>query len=1052
MRHMNRYMYLAVVAGTLFWVLNGDSQVTTGTISGTVTDSTGAVLPGASVVLLNEETGVSRTTQTDSAGRYSAPSLSLGHYRVTATSSGFQTEVRSGIELTLGRQAVVDLQLAVGAVSQSVEVTGEAPLVQTTDATVGYLVEDKTIRDLPLNGRDLTQLILLNPSVGQAMNATTNQSYTGFGKYISISGGRSEDNSYLLDGSFIGDFSRHVPAGPSGALLGAETVREFQVLTNSYSAQYGRVAGGVFNAVSKSGTNEWHGDLYEYLRNSALDANAWEDNALAAGEKPPFRRNQFGATMGGPIRRDKAFFFVAYEGMRQSQTTTATDDVPDANARRGVIPALGFTEANPTPVSPKIQPWLLAIPLPSPQGAATPSAGTQQFVFPAVDIRSDDFGQGRFDYNLSANDSFFARVTSSNGQGTHSLSLPMFQQIGILATTLATVAETHVFSPRMLNTLTISFNRVDPIDKGTYPQVGPDLISAPGQPPAGVGYGWEGSAKPLDRFLTNRFGYKDDVNLTLGSHTLQFGGMLERMQLNENQPNRPYGAWTFSDITTFLSATPRQFRGTPPVVGTNVYNPVRGMRQWFAGLYLEDNWRVNSRFNVTLGVRWEPYTSPTEVNNLLANLRHFTDASVTTGEPFWQNTSAKDIGPRVGFVWSPFASGNTSFRGGFGMFYVPNDPLIYYVQVTRIPPYFPELTLTSINPALFPDAIATILSAAVPNGSPNTVQYTHLRSPRTYQYNLNLQQQLGKNTVVSVSYVGTRGLDTLTYSDINRPFAAFNGIDLEVPSTATRMNRNFEGILQYSAGGSSWYNGMAMTVRRKLANGLQAQVAYTFARALSTGDSNASVDHTGSGAAGLKYSPDISVSKALSGYNITNRLVGNYSYDLPLGKGRTNVLGHLTSGWQLSGIVTLQSGQPFSIANASGATASALSGLGYSRGPNVDTSFTGSLIQGGPDQYFNPQAFYLPAGNFELGNVGRNTLIGPGLATWDSSLIKNTSITERWKLQFRAEFFNLLNRPNFGLPAASIFTSGGKRVETAGRISNTVGSSRQIQFGLKLAF
>jgi Carboxypeptidase regulatory-like domain len=1031
---------------TVMYVLSGYSQVTTATISGTVRDPSGAVIPGVQVVIFNEDTGLSRTVLTDETGHYSAPQLSLGNYRVTASLEGFQTEARRGLVLTLGREAVVDIRLTVGAVTETVEVTGEAPLVQTTDATVGYLVQASTIQDLPLNGRDLQELILLNPSVGEAMNASSGNAYSGFGRKISISGLRTEDNSYLLDGSFIADFSRHAPAGPSGALLGSETVREFQVLTNSFSAQYGRVLGGVFNAVSKSGTNAWHGSAYEYLRNDKLDATRWETNRVGA-KKPAFRRNQFGATMGGPIVRDRTFFFAAYEGFRESLTSTRVTDVPDLDARRGILTFV----PTPVPVSPKIQPFLNAIPLPSPQGRRTPSAGTQEFIWAGTDTKTENFFQGRIDHNFSSSDTFFGRFTASNGEGINAGSLPMFSDVWILNSRLLTISETHIFSPRVLDTVTLSVNRVDPQDKGFYPSVGPELISVPGQPTASVGYGWGGAAKPLDRWTTNRFNFRDDVNLTLAKHTVQFGGMLERMQFNMNQPNRPFGQWSFADIQQFLLARPRQFRGTPPRVGDTVYNSVRGMRQWFGALYAEDTWQVMPRLTLSLGVRWEPYTPPTEVNNLLANVRHFSDSAATLGGPYWKNKSWTDIGPRVGFAWSPFENGRTSIRGGAGIFYVPNDGSVYFIQATRTPPYFPELTLTQINPNLFPDAIATIQAAAVPAGSPEALEYENFRSPSSYQYNLNVQHQFGDNTVLSVGYIGNRGVHATTYGDFNAPLAFFNGVSLEVPSTATRLNPRFEALNYYSNGGRSWYDGLAVSLQRRLGSGFQSQVSYTYSKALSHADAYSKVDRSGSSGS-LRYAHDVGLSKALSGYHLGQKLSFNYTWDLPLAQGRTGALGHFLSGWQMAGIVTIQSGQPFDINNAAGATSSALTALGYAKKPNVNPAFKGKIIQGGPEQYFNPEAFSLPNGNFELGNLGRNTLIGPGFAKWDSSLSKTSSLTESVRLQFRAEVFNVLNHANFAKPNVNIFTSGGRRLEDAGRINATVGSARQIQFGLKLMF
>jgi Carboxypeptidase regulatory-like domain len=1031
---------------TVMCVLSGYSQVTTGTISGTVKDSTGAILPGVQVVVLNEDTGLSRTVLSDETGHYSAPQLSLGNFRVSASLEGFQTEVRRGLVLTLGREAVVDIQLTVGAITQTVEVTGEAPLVQTKDATVGYLVQDSTIRDLPLNGRDLQQLILLNPSVGEAMNPSSGSAYAGFGKKISISGLRTEDNSYLLDGSFIADFSRHAPTGPSGALLGSETVREFQVLTNSFSAQYGRVLGGVFNAVSKSGTNDFHGNVYEYLRNDALDSTLWETNRVGAS-KPPFRRNQFGATAGGPIVRDKTFFFANYEGFRESLTRTIVTPVPDENARKGILSFL----PTPVPVSPKIQPFLNAIPLPSPNGLKVPSAGTQEFIWQGTDTKHENFFQGRIDHSFSSNDTFFARVTVSNATGHNAEALPMFSDEGILNSRLVTLAETHIFSARILNTHTFSVNRVDPIDKGNYPKVGPELTSIPGQATTSVGYGWGGAPKPLDRWTTNRFNYRDDVNWTLGKHTVQFGGMLERMQFNMNQPSRPFGQWTFADIQQFLLARPRQYRGTPPQVGNTQYNAVRGMRQTFGALYAEDTWQIVPGFTFSLGARWEPYATPTEVNNLLANIRHPGDSAATVGGPYWKNKSWGDIGPRMGFAWSPFKNGKTSIRGGAGIFYVPNDGTMYFIQATRTPPYFPDLAFTQIDPNLFPDGIATILSAASPLGSPEAIEFDNLRSPSSYQFNLNIQQQFGDNTVLSVGYVGNRGVHVTTYGDYNAPVAFFNGVSLEVPSNAKRPNPNFEALNYYTNGGRSWYDGLAVSLQRRLGSGFRGQVSYTYSKALSHQDAYSKVDRSGSSGSPA-YPYDLSKSKALSGYHLGQKLSFNYTYDLPLGRGLTGVAGQFIAGWQLSGIVTIQSGQPFDVINASGATPNALSTLGYTRKPNVNPAFQGKVIQGGPDQYFNPQAFILPTSGFELGNVGRNTLVGPGFAKWDSSLNKTMSLTERWKMQFRAEVFNLLNHPNFGKPSGSIFTSNGLRLQDAGRINTTVGSARQIQLGLKLMF
>ena len=1001
------------------------------------------------MVILNEDTGASRRVITDERGYYTAPLLTLGKYKITASLPGFQTEARTGIELTLGREAVVDMQLTVGSVSETVDVNGEAPLVETKNATVGYLVQDTTIRDLPLNGRDLQQLVLNNPGVAQAENAGTGSAYAGWGLKISISGLRTEDNAFLLDGSFIGDFSRHAPVGPSGALLGSETVREFQVLTNSFSAQYGRVTGGVFNAVSKSGTNDIHGDVYEYLRNDRMDANLWENNRSGI-DRPPFRRNQFGATLGGPVVRDKTFFFFNYEGFRQSATTGIVTPVPDADARKGILSFL----ANPVKVSPKIQPFLDVIPMPSPQGHRVPSAGTQEFIWNGTSIDNENFFQGRVDHNFSSTDTFFARSTISNADANSPLALPAFGTQQIMHTRLFTLAETHVFSPRVLNTQTFSYNRVDPIDRGIYPPATPGIVSIPeSNLPADVGYGFSGYTKPTDRWTTNRFNERDDMSITLGKHAVQFGGMLERLQFNMNQPSRPYGQWVFADIQSFLAATPRQYRGTPPSVNGVVYNPVRGLRQWFGALYAEDSWQVVPRFTLSLGVRWEPYSSPTEVHNLIANIRNPRDAAATTGGPLFLNKSWGDIGPRMGFAWSPFNNGKTAIRGGLGIFYVPNDPTVYFIQATRSDPYFPDLAFNPIDPSFFPDGIATILHATTVAGSPEAIQFDNFRSPSSYQYNLNIQQQFGASTLLTVGYVGNRGKHATTYGDYNAPYPFYDGVSLAVPSTAKRFNPRYAAMNYYANNGSSWYDGLAVSLQRRV-GAFRGQVSYTYSKALSYQDAYSKVDRSGStsGSGSALANPyDIKYSKALSGYHLGQKLSFNYSYDVPGGQGR-GAIGRLIAGWQTTGIVTRQSGQPFDVVNASGGTSAALSALGYTSKPNLNPAFHGNIIEDNPDEYFNPAAFF-PAGTFELGNVGRNTLIGPGYFRWDSGLNKTMAVTERWKLQFRAEVFNVFNHANFGKPNNQVFTSNGLPLKgQVGRISTTVGSARQVQLGLKLMF
>lgn len=1050
---MRGIVRLGVAAVLLVCAVQLHAQVTTGTISGKVADSTGAVLAGATVAILNDDTGVSRTVNTDSAGRYIAPSLPLGNYRVTVSQEGFQTQVRSGIVLMLGREAVVNLELPVGAVTQTVEVIGQAPLVETTGATVGFVVDDRTIRDLPLNGRDLTELILMNPGVSQATFAASNNVYTGFGRKFSISGFRAEDNAYFLDGTYINDYSRHIPAGPSGALMGAETVREFEVLTNSYGARYGRALGGVFNAVSRAGTNAWEASVYEYLRNSALDARDFFDRKQRLDDPrlPVFRRNQFGATAGGPLLHDRTFFFVNYEELRESLGLTNYRIVPDIASRTGNLPG-----GRKVQVSPAITAYLNypIFPAPSPGGLSFPTDGTAQFIFQDNQPSWERFGQARIDHQFSVNDSLFGRFTGSGAELAQIGNFPEFRTILAMNTRLATLSETHIFSNRALSTSRFSLNRVTPQLGGKYPQVPAQLLSVPGQPPPGLTPGggitaWAGAPQPTSWFITNRFNFAEDADLTLGPHSLQFGGMFERTQLNESNPNRSQGDWSFASLEQFLLGTPRQYRGTPPQFGTSV----RGFRQRFFAACFQDNWRLKPGFTLNLGVRWEPYTTPTEVNGLIANLRSISDTKTTVGAPYWLNKSWGDFGPRFGFAWTPSASGKTSVRGGVGLFFAPVDTLYYFPATTRIVPLLPEFIL--VNPKHFPDALAEIAAAEIPNGSVSGMSYSNMVSTRALQYNLTVEQQVGASTVISAGFTGNRGIHVLSFANYNAPLARFNGTALELPRGATLLNRAFQDITMTSSGADSRYNGISVALRRRFSRGLQTQVSYTVSRAISNSDTYARVDRSGSGPGITRYAHDLNVDKALSGYHIANKLSLNYSYNLPLGQNWRGIGGAVLGGWQLTGIVTVQSGQPFTVSDASGATPTALSNLGYARYPNVDTTFPKDrVILGGPDKYFNPLAFYLPAGDFELGNVGRNTLLGPGLSKWDMALNKeiHLPLNEKARLQFRGEFFNMLNHPNFGKPDANVFTANRQRAATAGLITNTVTTSRQIQFGLKIMF
>jgi hypothetical protein len=609
----------------------------------------------------------------------------------------------------------------------------------------------------------------------------------------------------------------------------------------------------------------------------------------------------------------------------------------------------------------------------------------------------------------------------------------------------------------------LSYNRVVPrTDHDVPPPPSPETISVPGQPDMAAFEGFSGvngmrnTEGPGSFYVTNRFAFHDDMNLTLGSHAMQFGGMVERLRYNPYQPFRPYAEWRFSNLVNFLQAIPDRVRGTPLQFG--IFG--RGIRQTFLALYFQDDWRVTPSLSLNLGVRWEPYTVPTEVNGLLDNQRHITDAAPTVGDPFWKNRSWTNFSPRLGFAWSPSASGETSVRGGFGLFYVPIDSAIYTVAIVNSLTYSPRLQVSDPDPAFFPNALPIYNLARATPGTQDiyTVPFEGFDSPHALQYSLSVQRQIGESNVVTLGYSGRRGLNLSSLGNFNLPLLDFDGVSLALPPNAARANAAYRQINYVSDNANSWYNGFTAVFQRRFAAGLQGQISYTFSRAISEVDGSDTGNHVGAGGGGaLKYPHDIRSNRGLSGYQVTNAFTANYSYDLPFGTGATGWAGHLLSGWQLTGILTLQDGGPFTVRAV---LPSALTDQAGAGSPNLVAGYTpDKIILGSPDGYFTLDAF-TPPGPRQIGNYGRNTLIGPGMATWDFGLTKNTQLNEQFRLQFRMELFNLANRVNFAQPgqlgnssaANEIFTRAGAPITSVPLINKTATTARQIQFGLKLTF
>ncbi|MBI4443737.1 MAG: TonB-dependent receptor [Acidobacteria bacterium] len=1040
------------------WVVVVVAQVTTGTISGTVADSSGAVLPGTTVVVLNEETGVSRTVAANAEGRYSAPSLNVGRYRITASLAGFQTEARSGIVLTVGRQAVVDFQLQVGAVTETVEVTGEAPLVETTQSAVHALVDARTISELPLNGRDLAQLVLLQPGVTQTEQAST-AVHRGFGTQINISGARSDENVFLLDGTDIADFRNSAPVGPNGIMFGVGSVREFQVQTSTFSAQYGRSLGGVFNAVSKSGTNAFNGEVFESFRNNTTDARSFFDINTKA---PPFRRNQFGGGLGGPIVRDKAFFHASYEGLRSTQRRTSRPAVPGPELRQGILPngrqvPVGSIAASIIPI------W----PLPTAGGRQFSDGTAEYIVETPLTVRSD-YVQGRVDHQLSETDSIFGRLTILDLEQHDTNATPGYGGVTKNGSWFATISNTHIFSPRDLNTVRFAFNRNTMTDDNTAPDIPqlkffPDAAEPGNFSVSGIGMGFSLGLFPFFAGITNRFEVMDDVMLQRGDHAIQFGGNLQRLQAHQVFPNVPYGQYSFRSWEGFLlnrTTDLGQFRGSP----ASLTDWVRGMRYWYFSGYLQDDWRVRPNLTLNLGLRYDFQSVPTEVNGKISNFRQIVpggdlavDGEYVIGNPLWLNPTTKNFAPRFGFAWTPWAERSTTVRGGFGIFFGRLDFRAYSPNRDG---FIAKAFAVSL-PQHFPNGLAEI--AASQTHQVDNVVYD-MDTPHTLQWNLDTQQQLGQSMVLAVSYTGTRGINLLSVGNFNAPPSTFVDGVLTIPAGAGPRNPQLETFQTISANTDSWYHGLGVGFNRRMAAGLQFQVSYTRSKSISMAEQTSRAALVSNRTPGHVLDVGhLDADKSLSPWDSRNVFKFNYVLELPWGLGRpwlnSGWVAQVLGGWDLSGILTLKDGSPYTYEVTVSRTLAGASVV--SQRPNAKPGEpVGGTILGTPaDQcngqpclrYYDPNSFAFP-GARQLGNLGRFTGIAPGIATFDASLQKSFSPAESMKLQLRVEGFNLLNRVNFGLPGRTVFAASGQVQGSAGVINNTAVGPRQFQFGLKMTF
>jgi hypothetical protein len=1104
------YLYCRMAAIILmcgvYFPVSASAQVSGGNISGTISDPSGRIIPQAVIAIQNVSTGITTTVMTNADGFYSAANLLPGEYQVTVSAKGFATEVRKGISITVGAQQVFSLTLQVGSVAKSViEVTTEAPAVQLASSDISAVITSNTVRELPLNGRSWTDLATLQPGVDAIQTQPTfavgaDRGNRGFGQQLTISGARPQQNNYRLDGVSINDYANGAPGSVLGGNLGVDAIQEFSVLTSNYSAEYGKTSGGVVNAVTRSGTNIFHGSVYEFLRNSALDARNFFDGPKI----PAFIRNQFGGSVGGPIIKNRTFFFADYEGIRQSKGITALTTVPSLDARNGLI---HDSNGNPitVPIDPNAQQFLAFYHLPN--GPTLGNGDFAKYSFAGQQIVHENFFTTRLDHKFSDKDSASGTYmydktpfTSPDGVNNVLLGSQSSRQIAVLE-------ETHLFKPTFANTVRFGYN-YEVVDnneglKALVPAAGDTSLGTfSGRTAAQVfisgitpflgGVGGESAYF----YHWNSFQLYDDAFVSKGKHTIKFGGTVERMQLNIRALSDPNGIFKFGSLQDFYANNPGKFQG-----GIASTLSPRNLRQTLFGVYVQDDWHWKSNLTLNLGLRYEMTSVPTETAGKLSVLRNLGDAVPHLGDPFFANPTTKNFEPRLGFAWDPLRNGRMAVRGGFGLFDVLPLPYQFTLLTTLAAPFFQYTSINNPGTGTFYNALPPLPA--------NKLRATYIdpNPKRDYvmQWNLNIQYQIMTNLTAMVAYVGSRGvhqpyrvddaslvIPTLASAGYLFPQVDGDGNLISGPNAGnppSRINENYGSVRGMFYEGRSYYNALETQLAKRMSHGFQMQGTFTWGRSVDTSSATVAGDAFGNSISSLQFSFDPRLSRALSDFSIGRTLVLNGTWELPSPKLSSSPARWLSNGWQLGIIFTASDGVPFTPTWGTGddPTGSLSSDdwafVNRLGGPGCNTLTN----PGNANNYIKTQCFAvptapnmafwtancdpapptlggpLPAGDlscFNLrGNAGRNILIGPGIAALDFSVFKNNpikKISENFNVQFRVEIFNIINHANFAPPTTpdntDIFDSSGAPTGVAGLLSRTTTTAREIQFALKIIF
>ncbi|MBZ5602284.1 MAG: TonB-dependent receptor [Acidobacteriia bacterium] len=1031
------------------------AQSFTGKIAGLVSDTGAAVVPKASVTVVNEGTGAERHVVTDGNGFYSAAELSIGYYTVRVSTPGMAEAQRKNVKIDVGAETRVDFTLSVQSAAQTVEVRAQAPDLQQDSSSLAEVVGTRQMEELPLNGRDFRRIALLVPGAAPRSPRGSLGSFTSDGQ-------REKSNIFLIDGIDNNDSFRNQPSFNQGGVNAAmatlfpmEALAELSVAAQG-SAEYGRNSGAVVNAVIKSGTNDIHGSLYEYLRNDKLNARNFFET-LPGATKGPFKNNNYGATIGGPIKRNRTFFFAGFESERGRPSSSLAISVPGA---ADIAAARSANQAAGRPEDPLGAKLLSLYPQPDIPGAKANYA----FSVPNL-IDSDNFVV-KIDHRISDRFQLGARYAYGDGTQTFPLNsgqgseLPAYQTIVPTRAQLAGVNLSQALTNSLINDTRVSFNRYaqtfSPLDAAFDPaSIGLNTGATGGLPTIVVG-GFESLGAPTNLprgRVSQAYQFVDSLVWVRSSHTIKTGVDYRRPLVRSYNDQFSRGRITFNSLADLLAGI------AAPSSTTIARGATR--RDTFTnnvGVFVQDDWKISRQLTLNFGLRYE-YVSPlSEKSDLISNFIPDRGlVQVGHGIDSLYNRDRNNFAPRAGFAFDPTGKGRTVIRGAYGLFYDSPSQDFFLVQSfpngnvgTNPVPGLGTFTVNFTGPVPFGPGVNIFGNVNTP-APPFTVFGVdpHMRTPYVQSYNFNLQQTIFDGTVLQVGYVGSKGTKLYRVRDINQATAgSANGLQQRRPFNAAYPQ--FAGIYELEASANSNYNSFQAILRQRMSHHLTLYASHVWSHSID--DASNGFCSCTAGVSLPQNSFDTRAEKASSSFDQRQRFTANFVYD-------ASVLEHLlpslskrlTGGWELSGIYTIASGVP--ITPFWNGTAPSGSGESSNDRPNVAGSPNSGPKR--PDAWFNTSAFVAaPAGTF--GNAGRNTIIGPRTNSADLAVVKSTRITERTNLQFRSDFFNIFNHPNFSLPNVTVNSGGFGAITSTVDVANGNplgdGGPRLIQFALKLTF